>query len=336
MSPTDPLTAALRALPDPATGRELGHGDRIASVRRHGERVDVVLDGSGLTGAERERLERDVRAALAKAAGVAEVRLAMTVAKASAPRLLTVASGKGGVGKSTVAANLAVALAHVGMKVGLVDADIYGPSQTRLLDAADRPAAEDNKLWPIATRFGFGLLSMGQLVEPGQAIAWRGPMAGNALTQLVDAHWGDAELLVVDMPPGTGDVQLSMIQRHRPAGALIVSTPQDLALIDAARAIDLFDKAGVPVIGLVENMAGYACPCCGHVSDPFGQGGAEAEAARRGLPLLARVPLAIHIRKASDAGVPPAATPGDPSAAPFHALAAAVRAWANPAASPAF
>jgi ATP-binding protein involved in chromosome partitioning len=160
-------------------------------------------------------------------------------------------------------------------------------------------------------------------------------MAGNALGQMVDAHWGDTEVLIVDLPPGTGDVQLSMIQKHKPAGALIVSTPQDLSLIDAARAIDLFRKTNVPVIGLIENMAGYVCPHCGEISDPFGNGGAEAEAARAGVPFLGRVPLSIAVRAASDAGDPPAA--GDSAeAAPFRAIAERVVAWLNPPRSPAF
>jgi ATP-binding protein involved in chromosome partitioning len=165
---------------------------------------------------------------------------------------------------------------------------------------------------------------MGQLVEPGRALAWRGPMAAGALGQLVDADWGAADTLVLDLPPGTGDVQLTMVQKHKPAGAVIVSTPQDLALIDAARAIDLFNTAGVPIVGLVENMAGYACPSCGVVSDPFGRGGAEAEAARLGIPFLGRVPLAIAIREASDAGEPPAALEGDTV---FRPIADAVAEW---------
>ncbi len=277
-----------------------------------------------------------MRAVLLDQPGVDMVRIALTAERnANGPRLIAVASGKGGVGKSTVAANLAVALARAGIKVGLVDADIYGPSQPRLLDSADKPTAEDSKLIPVATRFGVPMLSMGQLVAPGQAIAWRGPMAGNALSQLVDAHWGDTEVLVVDMPPGTGDVQLSMIQKHRPAGALIVSTPQDLALIDAARAIDLFAKANIPIIGLIENMAGYVCPHCGEVSDPFGHGGAEAEARAREIAFLGRVPLSIDIRRASDAGEPPAAG-FSAEAAPFRALAEAVSRWLNPSPSPEF
>jgi ATP-binding protein involved in chromosome partitioning len=234
--------------------------------------------------------------------------------------VLAVGSGKGGVGKSTVAANLAVALARLGHKVGLVDADIYGPSQPRLMDAPQRPEAYDKKLIPVPTRFGVPMLSMGQLVPPGKALAWRGPMASGALGQLVDAEWGDVETLILDLPPGTGDVQLTMVQKHRPAGAIIVSTPQDLALIDAARAIDLFDSARVPVMGIIENMAGYVCPHCGEVSDPFGSGGAEAEAARIGVPFLGRIPLAIGIRTASDAGEPPAAGDGIEGKA-FKALA---------------
>ncbi|MCE2842248.1 MAG: Mrp/NBP35 family ATP-binding protein [Novosphingobium sp.] len=242
-------------------------------------------------------------------------------------RIIAVGSGKGGVGKSTVSANLAVALARLGRKVGLVDADIYGPSQPRLLGTeGKRPDAREKQLIPVPTEFGVGVLSMGNLIEPGKAIAWRGPMAGNALGQLVDADWGAAEILVVDLPPGTGDVQLTMLQRHKPAGAVIVSTPQDLAPIDATRAMQLFEVGQVPVIGLVENMAGYVCPHCGESSDPFGSGGAEAEAARLGHAFLGRIPLDMAIRQASDAGVPPAAGEG-PQAEAFLALARRVATW---------
>ncbi|MFM5885932.1 MAG: Mrp/NBP35 family ATP-binding protein [Novosphingobium sp.] len=242
-------------------------------------------------------------------------------------RIIAVGSGKGGVGKSTVSANLAVALARMGRKVGLVDADIYGPSQPRLLGSEGiKPAARDSKMIPVPTRWGVPLLSMGQLIEPDKAIAWRGPMVGNALGQLVDAQWGEVELLVVDLPPGTGDVQLTMLQRHKPDGAVIVSTPQDLALIDARRAMQLFDVGQVPVIGMVENMAGYVCPHCNEVSDPFGSGGAEAAAAELGHAFLGRIPLDLAIRQASDAGTPPAAGEG-PQAQAFAALAAKVAAW---------
>ncbi len=297
-------------------------GDR-ATVRVEGARVGVVLDATGLTAAERDAMEAAVRASAALP-GVDEVRVVVTAERTNR-RLVAVASGKGGVGKSTLAANLAIALHRGGARVGLVDADVYGPSQPRLMRVEGlRPTAHDKVLDPVPTPYGVPLLSMGQLVEPGRALAWRGPMAAGALTQLVEGDWGAADTLLLDLPPGTGDVQLTMVQKHKPAGAVIVSTPQDLALIDAARAIDLFDTAGVPIIGVVENMAGYSCPHCGEVSDPFGRGGAEAEAARLGIPFLGRVPLTIAIRTASDAGEPPAADPGDTVFAP---IAARVAEW---------
>lgn len=289
-----------------------------ATIRMDGERMGVVLDATGLPPAERERLEAEVRAAAPAA------RVIVTAERVNRA-LIAVASGKGGVGKSTVSANLAIALARAGRRVGLIDADIYGPSQPRLMAAEGiRPEAIEKQLIPVPTPYGVPLLSMGQLVEPGRAIAWRGPMAAGALGQLVEGAWGAAETLVMDLPPGTGDVQLTMVQKYRPAGAVIVSTPQDLALIDATRAIDFFNKAGVPIIGLIENMAGYACPHCGTVSDPFGRGGAESTAAALGLPFLGRVPLAIDIRQASDAGRPPAAAADDRIFAP---LAAQVAEW---------
>jgi ATP-binding protein involved in chromosome partitioning len=294
-----------------------------ATVRLEGARLGIVLDATGLDPMARDALEATVRLA-ATQPGVAEVRIALT-AERSTRRLIAVASGKGGVGKSTLSANLAIALSKAGRRVGLVDADIYGPSQPRLMGVeGTRPTAKDKVLDPVPTPYGVPLLSMGQLVEPGRALAWRGPMAAGALGQLVEADWGAVDTLVLDLPPGTGDVQLTMVQKYRPSGAVIVSTPQDLALIDARRAIDLFEKAGVPIIGLVENMAGYVCPHCGESSDPFGNGGAEAAAAELGIPFLGRVPLTIALRTASDAGKPPAADPGDTVFAP---LAARLVAW---------
>ena len=288
----------------------------------------IVLDVTGLATEARKPLEDKLRAGLLEQPGVNEVRIAMTAEK-KAMTIIAVGSGKGGVGKSTLAANLAVALRRLGVKVGLVDADIYGPSQPRLMDSENvKPEARGSKLAPVQSAYGVPMLSTGQIAAPGQAIAWRGPMAGRALEQLVDASWGDIDTLVVDLPPGTGDVQLTMIQKHKPAGAEIVSTPQDLALMDATRAISLFEQADVPIIGLVENMAGYACPHCGEVSDPFGSGGAEAAAGTMGLDFLGRVPLSMGIRLASDGGVPPAAGT-DPAGEPFHAIAAKVADWLN-------
>ncbi len=319
-APGDAAEAALiAALPDLAR-------TRLQSLRLRDGIATVVLDVAGFDAVERTRLEDAVKAALGGQAGVSDVRVAMT-ADRTQRLIIAVGSGKGGVGKSTLSANLAVALARAGRKVGLVDADIYGPSQPRLLATeGEKPQAHDKKLVPIASQWGVPMLSMGHLAEPGQAIAWRGPMAGNALSQLIDAHWGDAEVLVVDLPPGTGDVQLTMLQRFKPAGAVIVSTPQDLALMDAARAIKLFEMGKVPVIGMVENMAGYACPHCGGISDPFGSGGAEAAAAQMGIAFLGRVPLALEIREASDAGTPPAAGDG-PQAEAFAAIARRVATW---------
>jgi ATP-binding protein involved in chromosome partitioning len=325
---TDPtpetLAALLDAIAAPGEMKGLIAGGRATPPRLDAKgTASVILDVSGIAEQARAELEAHIKAALATAPGIAAVRVLMTAQKTER-RLIAVASGKGGVGKSTLSANLAIALHRLGKRVGLVDADIYGPSQPRLMAAEGRrPQADDKILIPVDTIYGVPMLSMGQLVAPDKAIAWRGPMASGALGQLVDAKWGDAELLVVDMPPGTGDIQLQMIQKHRPAGVVIVSTPQDLALIDATRAIDLFSGANVPIIGLVENMAGYVCPHCGEVSDPFGRGGAEAEAERLGIPFLGRIPLDIAIRRASDAGTPPAAGE-DAVAAPFRAIADAV------------
>ena len=297
----------------------LPNEERIRSRKVVGGVATLIVDASGLSAAERGGLENEMRSAALALPGVEEVRIAMTAAEPSRT-LIAVGSGKGGVGKSTVSANLAIALAGMGRKVGLIDADVYGPSQPTLLGSNSRPTAEGERLIPVEAH-GIKFLSLGQLVSPGHALAWRGPMATGALAKLIEADWGDCELLIVDLPPGTGDVQLSLIQRSRPAGAVIVSTPQDLSLIDARRAIDLFNKMSVPVVGIIENMATYTCPDCGAHSHPFGSGGAEAAAAEFGVPFLGRLPLSVAIREASDAGQPPAAS-GGPEAHEFEAIAA--------------
>jgi len=307
------------ALPSEAVGR-------VKAVTLRNETATLVVDAGGLSRPQAEKLESAIQARIGSLEGIATVRVALMADKVTR-QIIAVGSGKGGVGKSTLTANLAVALARMGRKVGVVDADVYGPSQPMLLDAENqRPQARDQTLLPVESEFGVRLLSMGQLVEPGRAIAWRGPMVGSALGQMMEADWGDSELLLVDLPPGTGDVQLTMLQRFRPAGAVIITTPQDLALIDATRALNLFKQAGVPIVGIVENMAGYVCPHCGEVSDPFGSGGAEAAARALGEDFLGRVPLAMEIRVASDAGRPPAA--GDaPQGQAFAAIAGRVAAW---------
>ena len=306
---TDDALQALDRLPD---------SGRIRSSRLVGDIATLVADASDLTDAERTALEARLKEAALAVPGVREARVALTASKPGRT-FIAIGSGKGGVGKSTITTNLAIALTRMGKKVGIVDADIYGPSQPTLLGTDEKPQAENDRLIPVQVQ-GVRMLSVGQLVSAGQALAWRGPMASGALARLIEGDWGDAEIILVDLPPGTGDVQLSLIQKARPDGALIVSTPQDLALIDAARAIDLFGKTSVPVLGLVENMAGYTCPHCGEVSDPFGSGGAEASAARLAIPFLGRLPLSASLREASDAGIPPAAGEG-PAAEAFADLA---------------
>ena len=297
---------------------DLPHGDRIRSRRVKDGVATIIADASGLSESERNSLEEDLRQAASSVAGVREARIALTASQPNR-KLIAIGSGKGGVGKSTVSANIAVALARMGHKVGLIDADVYGPSQPTLLGTDAKPEAQDDRLIPVEAH-GLKFLSLGQLVSPGHALAWRGPMATGALAKLVDADWGDSEILIVDLPPGTGDVQLSLIQRSRPIGAVIVSTPQDLSLIDARRAVDLFNKTIVPVLGLIENMAMYTCPHCGEPSHPFGTGGAEAAAAEMGIPFLGRLPLSPSIREASDSGRPPATGDG-PEGDAFAAIA---------------
>ena len=311
---------------DPKSLLPASIAQRVATLSLKDGRAIVVVDAAGMGEQERSEIERAITDILSDREDVNEVRVVMT-AERRQRRIIAVGSGKGGVGKSTLTANLAIALKKAGRKVGLVDADIYGPSQPLILgNQGEKPVARDEKLVPVPSAVGIPVLSMGHLVEPGRALAWRGPMAGNALSQLIDAHWEDVDTLLVDLPPGTGDVQLTMLQRFKPMGAVLVSTPQDLALIDAARAGQLFDQAGVPVIGLVENMAGYACPHCGEVSDPFGKGGVEQAAGRLDLPFLGRIPLDLAIREGSDRGQPPAAG-DDALAKPFHDIAAKVDAW---------
>ena len=290
------------------------------------ERVSVVLTAEAVAAAPR------------RTAGLSKAATDQGRPKAPVPtdrpahvkRVLAVASGKGGVGKSTVAVNLAAALAARGLSVGVLDADVYGPSLPTMLGLSGQPAYEDGAMVPH-TAHGLKAMSVGLLTRAEDAMIWRGPMASQAITQmLTQTRWGTQEqpldVLVIDLPPGTGDVQLTMLQKFKPAGAVIVSTPQDLALMDATRAVELFEKSGVPVVGVVENMAGYACPHCGEVSDPFGVGGAEAAARDMGQAFLGRIPLDIAIRRESDAGRPPAAGDG-PQAEAFAALAAQVSDW---------
>ena len=244
-----------------------------------------------------------------------------------AKHVIAVASGKGGVGKSTTAINLALALKAQGLSVGILDADIYGPSLPRLTGITKKPTTQNNKLVPLEA-YGLKVMSIGFLMEEDAPTIWRGPMVMSALEQMLkDVLWGDLDVLVIDMPPGTGDAQLTLSQRAKLAGAVIVSTPQDLALIDARKGLNMFHKVGVPVLGLIENMSFFVCPSCGDTSHIFGHGGAEAEATRLGLPFLGKIPLEIAIRETADAGTPIVVNqPDSPHAKAYLDIAAKVSA----------
>jgi ATP-binding protein involved in chromosome partitioning len=291
--------------------------------------------------------EAQAKAALAALPGVAQVSIVMTAhgpaAKAPPPslkigghptpqqggpqkvsgvaRIIAVASGKGGVGKSTVSSNLAVALARQGRRVGLLDADIHGPSQAKMMGTNRRPASPDGKIIEPLEAHGVKFISMGLMLKEDEAVIWRGPMLMGALQQLLgQVNWGTLDVLIVDLPPGTGDVQLTLCQRTQLTGAIIVSTPQDVALLDARKALDMFHKLKTPVLGLIENMSTFTCPNCGHESHIFGHGGVAAEAARLDLPFLGELPLALEVRQAGDAGTPIAVGDG-PNAEAYARLA---------------
>ncbi len=241
--------------------------------------------------------------------------------------VIAVASGKGGVGKSTTALNLALGLRDLGLRVGLLDADIYGPSVPRLTGISEKPQLDDNRKMIPIQRFGLAIMSIGFLVEEDTAMIWRGPMVMSAITQMLrDVAWGTLDVLVVDMPPGTGDAQLTLAQNVPLKGAVIISTPQDLSLIDARRGLAMFKKVNVPVLGIVENMSYFQCPHCGTKSDIFGHGGARHEAERLGVPFLGEIPLHMSIRTTSDSGTPVVdSEPDGPHAAIYRAIGAKVR-----------
>jgi ATP-binding protein involved in chromosome partitioning len=306
--------AAVRALP----------GVTSAMVALTAERAG----GSG--GAPPRAQPRPQRAAPGGPGGPASTGAPRPPSPAGIPgvtAIIAVASGKGGVGKSTTAVNLALGLRDLGLKVGLLDADIYGPSIPKLLAIREKPqTVGGNRLKPIE-RHGMPVMSIGFLIEEETPMIWRGPMVMSALTQMLrEVEWGTLDVLVVDMPPGTGDAQLTMAQQVPLKGAVIVSTPQDLALIDARRGIAMFRRVNVPVLGIVENMSTFICPHCGTRSDIFGHGGARHEAERLGVPFLGEVPLDIVIREKSDAGLPVVATaPDGPHAQAYRDIAARVR-----------
>src|SRR5690606_23628158 len=268
----------------------------------------------------RETLESDPAIASA-AVGVSSRVYAHQVQEGLSPlpnvrNVIAVASGKGGVGKSTVAANLALALHAEGATVGVLDADIYGPSQPRMLGVSGRPDTADGKTIEPKTHHGIQVMSIGFLVEEDTPMIWRGPMVTQALQQLLnDTRWADLDYLVIDLPPGTGDIQLTLCQRVPVSGAVIVTTPQDIATLDARKALRMFEKVKVPVLGIVENMATHVCSNCGHQEPIFGSGGGERMAEQYGVPLLGNLPLDIHIREEADAGQPSVVSDPDGPAA---------------------
>ncbi|MEM8788435.1 MAG: Mrp/NBP35 family ATP-binding protein [Pseudomonadota bacterium] len=347
MSPTpDQIRAALAAVRDPVSGQDIVAADLVRALTVEGGTVRFVLEVAPEHGAAYEPVRAAAQAAAAAVPGVSEASVLLTAHSAPKPpdlkigrhpkaqqgpqkvpgvdRILAVGSGKGGVGKSTVAANLAVALARAGRRVGLLDADVYGPSQPRMMGVSKRPASPDGKIIIPLESHGVTVMSLGLMVREDQAIVWRGPMLMGALQQMLgQVQWGDLDVLIIDLPPGTGDVQLTLAQKTAVAGAVIVSTPQDVALLDARKAIDMFNRLNVPIAGIIENMSTHICSNCGHEEHIFGHGGAAAEAASRGVPFLGEIPLHLDIRLAGDGGTPIAAQ-GGPHAAAFDRIAAAL------------
>jgi len=339
----------LGGIVDPTSGRDLVSAELVEGVEVRGGLVQVALRATRARAAAMEALGRTAEAAIGRLPGVTNASVVLTAHREATPpaptpaaqpaglllpgvrAIIAVASGKGGVGKSTVAVNLAVALARQGLATGLLDADIYGPSLPRMLGVNRRPEGRGDRLIPIEA-WGLKAMSIGFLVDEETAMIWRGPMVMGALQQMLgQVEWGALDVLVVDMPPGTGDAQLTLAQRVPLAGAVIVSTPQDIALIDARRGVQMFGKTRVPVLGIVENMSFFCCPACGHRAEIFGHGGARAEAKRIGVDFLGEVPLLLDIRQSGDAGTPVvAAAPDSPAAAAFAAVAQAV--WAKVAA----
>jgi ATP-binding protein involved in chromosome partitioning len=354
------ILRALDQVIDPVSGRSVVQQNMIAGLVLKGGHVGFALEVPAARGPSAEPLRAECEAAARKVPGVLSVTAVLTAHQgpeehvhdencdhapaarpAPAPRqpppapqgiagvghIIAVASGKGGVGKSTVAVNLALGLARLGLKVGLLDADIYGPSVPRLLDIKHKPESDGRKLKPIE-KYGIKTMSIGFLVKEDEAMIWRGPMVQSALTQMMgDVLWAPLDVLVLDMPPGTGDAQLTIAQRVPLKGAVIVSTPQDIALIDAKKGIAMFRKTQVPILGMVENMSVFICPDCGHAHHIFGQGGARQTAEKLGVPFLGEIPLLPRIRETSDAGTPVMVEmPDGPEARAFLAVAEKVAA----------
>jgi ATP-binding protein involved in chromosome partitioning len=317
-SPTEAaLTAALQSVVDPNTGRDFVSQRQLKNLRVEGGDVSFDIELGYPAKSQAPVLRRALIAAARGVAGVENVSVNVTwkiTAHAvqrgvqlmpSVKNIVAVASGKGGVGKSTTAANLALALAAEGAKVGILDADIYGPSQPMMMGIEGRPESDDGKTMDPLENYGVQVMSIGFLIEADNPMIWRGPMATQALEQLLrQTNWGDLDYLLVDMPPGTGDIQLTLSQRVPLTGAVIVTTPQDIALLDAKKGLKMFEKVGVPILGIVENMAVHVCSKCGHAEHIFGADGGKRMAAEYGVDYLGALPLSLAIREHADGGRP--------------------------------
>jgi ATP-binding protein involved in chromosome partitioning len=346
------IIKSLQTVRDPVTGKNVVEAGLIEGLATRGGHVNFAVEVAPERGPAAEPLRKACEDAVSRLPGILSVTAVLTAHRERKPApaaqapghghahshgpapadtskgvagvksIIAVASGKGGVGKSTVAVNLALGLTALGLKVGLLDADIYGPSVPRLLAITEKPRSDGKKLFPIE-KFGLKAMSIGFLVDEDKPMIWRGPMVQSAITQMLgDVQWAPLDVLVVDMPPGTGDAQLTLAQRVPLKGAIIVSTPQDLALIDARKGLNMFRKTEVPVLGIVENMSVFICPNCGHESHIFGHGGARATARDLNCDFLGEIPLVPSIRETSDAGTPIVVTaPNSPEARAFISLA---------------
>ena len=307
----------LQNIIDPISKSTIVDNDMVKEIHIKGGNVQVMIEINASTPPDkRKAIETSAESLIRDIDGVKNVFVIITAEKAKLVKgvadvahIISVASGKGGVGKSTTTTNLAVAMRKLGLKVGVMDADVFGPSQPRMLGITDKPDTSNDEVLPPLEGYGLKVMSMGFLVDEDKPVVWRGPMVMSAVQQMLeDVMWGDLDILIVDMPPGTGDAQLTLAQAVPLSGSVIVSTPQDIALIDARKGISMFEKVNVPILGIIENMSTFICPNCSHESHIFNHGGAKAEAEKLSVPFLGEIPLDIDIRSTSDEGLPIVAT----------------------------